>query len=379
MVPPTTMAAPSRSMLVGSGWHPPLFRSEAGSFAEIYDVIHPRVVIVTGIPDISAASLIDRLLHPFNQSNERPSPELIASWFNDNHPDIDQTVMVRVHRIGFIEDENTKILEREIGALLHKQGRSINLETPDLILMIHPCGPATEPMHPESEYINEHGWIWGIVEQEGQGGGTFALRAATDRTYFRPVSLDPRLARTMVNLTRYLGEPPERIIDPFCGTGGILIESTLSGIPVYGSDLDTRMVEGSRQNLEQIKVNPSLYELFTYDATRLEALWSETEGSAFVFDPPYGRNSWSDGEGMNLIQRTVQSCQTICNGCFVILLPISPDITESIRTGNVAQVLDGESDVFSRFLDEQSLRIDIAHPIHVHRSLARLLLRLQPR
>lgn len=373
------MVAPPRSMLVGSGWHPPLFRSEAGSFAEIYDVIHPRVVIIAGIPDISDASLIDRLLCPFNYSNKRPSPESIASWFNDNYPETNQTVMVRVHRIGFIEDQNTKVLEREIGALLHTQGRSIDLETPDLTLMIHPCGPATEPTHPESEYMNEHGWIWGIVNQEGQGGGTFALRGATDRAYFRPVSLDPRLARTMVNLTRSLGEPPERIIDPFCGTGGILIESTLCGIPVFGSDLDARMVEGSRQNLEQIKVNPSLYELFTYDATRLEDLWSEMEGSAFVFDPPYGRNSWLDGDGMDLIQRTVQSCQAISTGCFVILLPISPDITESIRAGNVTQALDGESDVFSRFLDEQSLRVDIAHPIHVHRSLARLLIRLQPR
>ena len=378
MVPPTTMAAPPRSMLVGSGWHPPLFRSEAGSFAEIQDVIHPRVVIVTGIPNISESSLIDRLLHPFSQSKERPSAESIASWFNDTHPNINQTVMVRVHRLGFIEDENTKVLEREVGALLHKQGRSIDLESPDLTLMIHPCGPATEPTHPESEYVNEHGWIWGVVAQKGQGGGIFASRSATDRAYFRPVSLDPRLARTMVNLTRILGEKPSGIIDPFCGTGGIIIEAALSDIHVFGSDLDVRMVEGSRQNLEQIEIDSSLYELFTHDATQLEELWPVMEGSAFVFDPPYGRNSWSDGEGMDLFQRTVQSCQAISTGCFVILLPISPEKTELIRSGNVALALDGEGDVFSRILSEQNLRIDVAHSIHVHRSLARLLLRLQP-
>ena len=378
MVPPTSMAAPTRSMLVGSGWHAPLFRSEAGSFAEIQDVIHPRVVIVAGIPDISESSLIDRLLYPFCKSSERPSAELVASCFNENYPEVDQTVMVRVHRLGFVEDNTTKLLEREVGALLHNQGRLIDLEKPDLTLMIHPCGPATEPMHPESESVNEHGWVWGIVNQEGQGGGPFASRAATDRAYFRPVSLDPRLARTMVNLTRFLGKPPEQIFDPFCGTGGILIEAALSGIRVYGSDLDARMVEGTRQNLEQIKVDSSLYELFTHDATQLEGLWNKMESSAFVFDPPYGRNSWSDGEGMNLIQRTVQSCQSICIGCFVILLPISPDIADLIRAGKTIQALDGEDEMFSRFLDEQNLRIDVAHPIHVHRSLARLLLRLQP-
>ena len=182
----------------------------------------------------------------------------------------------------------------------------------------------------------------------------------------------------MVNLTRFLGKPPEQIFDPFCGTGGILIEAAISGIRVYGSDLDARMVEGTRQNLEQIKVDSSLYELFTHDATQLEELWTKMESSAFVFDPPYGRNSWSDGEGMNLIQQTVQSCQSICIGCFVILLPISPDIADLIRAGKTIQALDGEDEMFSRFLDEQNLRIDVAHPIHVHRSLARLLLRLQP-
>ena len=156
-------------MLVGSGWHAPLFRSEAGSFAEIHDVFHPRVVIVEGIPDISESSLIDRLLYPFSKSNERPSAELLASWFNENHPEVDQTVMVRVHRLGLVKDDTTKLLESEVGALLHDQGRVIDLEKPDLTLMIHPCGPATEPMHPESEYVNENGWVWGVINQEGQG------------------------------------------------------------------------------------------------------------------------------------------------------------------------------------------------------------------
>ena len=378
MVPPTTMATPPRSMLVGSGWHAPLFRSEAGSFAEIHDVFHPRVVIVEGIPDISESSLIDRLLYPFSKSKKRPTAEQLASWFNENNPEVDQTVMVRVHRLGLVKDDTTKLLESEVGALLHDQGRVIDLEKPDLTLMIHPCGPATEPMHPESEYVNENGWVWGVINQEGQGGGPFALRGATDRAYFRPVSLDPRLARTMVNLTRFLGKPPQQIFDPFCGTGGIPIEAALSGIRVYGSDLDARMVEGTRQNLEQIKADSSLYELFSHDATQIERLWGKMENSAFVFDPPYGRNSWSDGQGMNLIQRTVQSCQTICDGCFVILLPISPDIVDLILAGKTVQALDGEGEMFSSFLAEQNLRIDVAHPIHVHRSLARLLLRLQP-
>ena len=40
------------------------------------------------------------------------------------------------------------------------------------------------------------------------------------------------------------------VLDPFCGTGVVLQEAALMGYEVYGSDLEPRMVEYSRQNLE---------------------------------------------------------------------------------------------------------------------------------
>lgn len=41
-----------------------------------------------------------------------------------------------------------------------------------------------------------------------------------------------------------------RVLDPFCGTGVILQEALLMGYHALGTDLDERMVEYSRQNLE---------------------------------------------------------------------------------------------------------------------------------
>jgi tRNA G10 N-methylase Trm11 len=42
----------------------------------------------------------------------------------------------------------------------------------------------------------------------------------------------------------------QTILDPFCGTGVILQEAALMGYHAYGSDLEPRMVDFSKQNLE---------------------------------------------------------------------------------------------------------------------------------
>lgn len=58
--------------------------------------------------------------------------------------------------------------------------------------------------------------------------------------------LPPKLAQIMVNLA---GLKQGRILDPFCGTGVVLQEAARIGYPIYGTDISSRMVEYSRQNL----------------------------------------------------------------------------------------------------------------------------------
>ncbi len=64
--------------------------------------------------------------------------------------------------------------------------------------------------------------------------------------------LPPKLAQIIINLA-VGGVDSKRdklkILDPFCGTGVILQEAGLMGYGVYGSDIDERMVDYSRQNL----------------------------------------------------------------------------------------------------------------------------------
>jgi tRNA G10 N-methylase Trm11 len=62
--------------------------------------------------------------------------------------------------------------------------------------------------------------------------------------------LPPKLAQMMINLA--LGpnaSTPQRVLDPFCGTGVLLQEAALMGNAVYGTDLAEKMVRYSKDNL----------------------------------------------------------------------------------------------------------------------------------
>lgn len=89
--------------------------------------------------------------------------------------------------------------------------------------------------------------------------------------------LPPKLAQVIINLA--VGQShPRLLLDPFCGTGVLLQEALLMGINAHGSDIDPRMIEYSKENLEWITqksdkicpgaVHPSKkYSLETADAT----------------------------------------------------------------------------------------------------------------
>jgi tRNA (guanine10-N2)-dimethyltransferase len=77
--------------------------------------------------------------------------------------------------------------------------------------------------------------------------GGYDRRNPGKRSFFHPGVMMPRMARALVNIS--CAQKGDLLLDPFCGTGGILIESGLMGINAIGSDFDPIMVKGSRQNM----------------------------------------------------------------------------------------------------------------------------------
>lgn len=186
----------------------------------------------------------------------------------------EKSFAVRAENLTDVE-KDTKSLEKEIGEELKSKENSVNLENPQTVIRAYILG--------EKIFIGE------IVEEINRG--LFDRRKNQNRPFSSPVSLDPVLARVLVNLSGL--EPEEHVLDPFCGTGGILIEAGLCGIGVHGLDVKDEMVEGCRRNLEE-------YRIISHDINQGEISEAgEILGNGFdaiVTDLPYGKSSKTTGE-----------------------------------------------------------------------------------
>lgn len=80
--------------------------------------------------------------------------------------------------------------------------------------------------------------------------------------------LPPKLAQVMINIAVGNKNFDGTIFDPFCGTGTVLMEAVLMGYPAIGSDMDVKMVEGAKKNLEWLGKNGHV---FQEDARKITA------------------------------------------------------------------------------------------------------------
>ncbi len=118
--------------------------------------------------------------------------------------------------------------------------------------------------------------------------GSYQYRNPMRRPFFHPGVMMPITARTLVNLSQ--AEAGDTIYDPFCGTGGVLLEAKLCGMEIIGSDMDPMMIEGCRKNLSDA-------DLFLADATKLPLCDNSID--SVVTDLPYGHSVCIMAESMD--------------------------------------------------------------------------------
>src|SRR3989338_9709331 len=110
----------------------------------------------------------------------------------------------------------------------------------------------------------------------------FEERKAHKRPALHPVSLHPKLARCLVNLTGT--KTTDEVVDTFCGTGGILIEAGLMKIKSTGYDIDKNILDKCRKNIGFFRIKNC--RLIYSDSLKLRR-----KCSYVVTDLPYGRNT----------------------------------------------------------------------------------------
>ena len=222
---------------------------------------------------------------------------------------------------------STSLLKNRIGgAIEESRNISVNLENPDIRISVF----AGSKIYLCREIV--------VVDRK-----IFERRKPHHRPFSSPISLHPRIATALVNLSGVVAG--ETLLDPFCGTGGILIEAGLMGVKVAGIDIKRNIVDGCRKNLEYYGVRN--YTLRDGDSTEMDI----DPVDAIVTDFPYGRSTYTGGDIGGLYEKSFSR------------------MGEWLKEGKCAVV--GLPD--RRFADVGSkyLHLEKVHSMRVHRSLTR--------
>jgi len=118
----------------------------------------------------------------------------------------------------------------------------------------------------------------------------FEAKKPRFRPFFLPGVIMPKVARVLVNLSGLKAK--ELFLDPFCGTGGILIEAGMVGARIIGIDVQEKMVRGAKENLKFFGL-PG--DCVVGDASQLPL--RDNSVDAVATDMPYGRSSFVSGSG----------------------------------------------------------------------------------
>jgi Predicted DNA modification methylase len=183
------------------------------------------------------------------------------------------TFAIRAKRFeGMMKDVDSQKLINNIGKILSKNN-DVDLKEPDIVVKMQMC----DKVHL-------------FVEERTIDRNIFEKRKVSERPFFSPISLHPKYARTLINLTGV--KKGDTVLDPFCGTGGIIIEAAEMGMKVIASDFDEEMVLGCRENMDHYNLELSDYEVLDIDniCDRFNDI------DAVVTDPPYGRSTKTGGE-----------------------------------------------------------------------------------
>ncbi|OIB55467.1 RNA methyltransferase [Natrialba sp. SSL1] len=216
----------------------------------------------------------------------------------------EMTVAVRATDVHGATGVDTAKVERELGQVLVDRGFGVDLDEPDRVLRaVFSAGGSGNgddadsdndgDSHSDGDTVCALGWL------AAESVRDFGTRAPTDKPFFQPGSMDPLLARAVANIAG--ARPGHTLLDPMCGTGGVLVEAGLVGADVIGTDAQAKMAEGAQKNLihflDRDEPSPTGIERGSWhvgrgDGTRLPLADDAVDG--VVFDAPYGRQSKVD-------------------------------------------------------------------------------------
>lgn len=147
-----------------------------------------------------------------------------------------------------------------------------------------------------------------------------ALGLRFERRFNRRIALKPPVAAAMLRLAAI---EPGNVLDPFCGTGTILLEAgtTFADATLFGGDSSPTCVAGARENVAAAGLDGRA-QLARLDARHLADHYPPAHFDLIATNPPYGRRL---GRGLNFTRLYADLLMGAARvlrpgGCLVILV-----------------------------------------------------------
>ena len=190
------------------------------------------------------------------------------------------TYKVRAKKIKRISPMPSEDIERSVGRVLFDQGYRADLIRPDIQYRA---------------VLTDNKCIFGPV-MASVDNSAFEKRKPHMKPFFHPGVLMPKLARALVNIAR--AKKGSIVLDPYCGTGGIMVEAGLIGVNTMGCDVQRKILMGAKMNLDFYSVD---YSLMFQDAGGM-ALKDDCV-DCIVTDPPYGRSALIQAQSLDKLMK----------------------------------------------------------------------------
>ena len=263
--------------------------------------------IIGEVPHGNTTEIAELIFQTIQKRYETLSSEEITknkcsfglSIYDNGNPGLTKTLKKELLRIGLETKKRLKTLERPVRFVSSKE-------------------PALSSVAITTNGLLESGGEFVLLASK-QGlliGRTAAVQnfaAWSERDYGRPARdaksgmLPPKLARMMINLSQANPES-STILDPFCGSGTILMEAALMGFQsICGNDVSVKAVEDTQTNMDWLQQQvdfplPPIH-LSTGSAERFAAS-VQTSFDAIVTEPYLGP-PFSGRETITQVQRLV--------------------------------------------------------------------------
>ncbi|MEM3584075.1 MAG: methyltransferase domain-containing protein [Nitrososphaerales archaeon] len=298
-----------------------------------FEIVNERVIIVDGTFDLNIvlkrSAYINAGAHLLTYSKLKDAERTInAIAFNEF---MDDSVSFSASVFNLSNQHLSGKIEAIIGSAVKRRlpNAKVSLKNPNKMIV---------------GIIFDDNFLLGFTDYINEKRG-WGLRRPRARPFFHPSALYPKFARGLVNLSRV--KEGELLLDPFCGTGSILIEASIIGINTIGIDISMKMCKGAMNNLKHYMLDS--LGILNSDALKLPI----EKVDAIVTDVPYGRCASSRGiNTLNLLEDFILKANSIIpKGRYCVL--VHPN---TIKLSN----LDG-------------FELKERHEVYVHKNLTRAI------